>query len=201
MKQIDERGNACPIPVVHTKKALESMDGETKLIVLVDNEPAVQNVTRFAEGKNCEVKSEKISDNEFKIEIMAENYAPVDEEENIVCAPSAKDDFIIAVSSNEMGQGEKALGQTLIKAFLFAVTKQDKLPSKVLFYNSGAYLTCEDSDSLEDLKTLEKNGVEILACGTCLNHYQMQSKLVVGNVTNMYEIAQKMAGATKVIRP
>ena len=74
MKQIDERGNACPIPVVHTKKALESMDGETKLIVLVDNEPAVQNVTRFAEGKNCEVKSEKISDNEFKIEIMAENY-------------------------------------------------------------------------------------------------------------------------------
>ena len=67
MKQIDERGNACPIPVVHTKKALESMDGETKLIVLVDNEPAVQNVTRFAEGKNCEVKSEKISDNEFKI--------------------------------------------------------------------------------------------------------------------------------------
>ena len=51
MKQIDERGNACPIPVVHTKKALESMDGETKLIVLVDNEPAVQNVTRFAEGK------------------------------------------------------------------------------------------------------------------------------------------------------
>ena len=98
MKQIDERGNACPIPVVHTKKALESMDGETKLIVLVDNEPAVQNVTRFAEGKNCEVKSEKISDNEFKIEIMAENYTPADEEEEIVCAPSAKDDFIIAVS-------------------------------------------------------------------------------------------------------
>ena len=50
MKQIDERGNACPIPVVHTKKALESMDGETKLVVLVDNEPAVQNVTRFAEA-------------------------------------------------------------------------------------------------------------------------------------------------------
>ena len=56
MKQIDERGNACPIPVVHTKKALESMDGETKLVVLVDNEPAVQNVTRFAEGKTAKLK-------------------------------------------------------------------------------------------------------------------------------------------------
>ena len=64
---------------------------------------------------------------------MVENYTPADEEEEIVCAPSAKDDFIIVVSSNEMGQGEKALGQTLIKAFLFAVTKQDKLPSKMLF--------------------------------------------------------------------
>ena len=185
MKQIDERGNACPIPVVHTKKALESMDGETKLIVLVDNEPAVQNVTRFAEGKNCEVKSEKISDNEFKI----------------VCEPSAKDDFIIAVSSNEMGQGEKALGQTLIKAFLFAVTKQDKLPSKVLFYNSGAYLTCEDSDSLEDLKTLEAEGVEIYTCGTCLNFYDITDKLAVGSITNMYDIVEMMEKAGKVIKP
>ena len=184
MKQIDERGNACPIPVVHTKKALESMDGETKLIVLVDNEPAVQNVTRFAEGKNCEVKSEKISDNEFKIEIMAENYTPADEEEEeIVCAPSAKDDFIIAVSSNEMGQGEKALGQTLIKAFLFAVTKQDKLPSKILFYNSGA------------------EGVEIYTCGTCLNFYDITDKLAVGSITNMYDIVEMMEKAGKVIKP
>ena len=166
------------------KESIESMDGETKLIVLVDNEPAVQNVTRFAEGKNCEVKSEKISDNEFKIEIMA-----------------AKDDFIIAVSSNEMGQGEKALGQTLIKAFLFAVTKQDKLPSKVLFYNSGAYLTCEDSDSLEDLKTLEAEGVEIYTCGTCLNFYDITEKLAVGSITNMYDIVEMMEKAGKVIKP
>ena len=201
MKQIDERGNACPLPVVHTKKAFESMNGETKLVVLVDNEPAVQNVTRFAEGKNCEVKSEKISDNEFKIEIMVENYTPADEEEEIVCAPSAKDDFIIVVSSNEMGQGEKALGQTLIKAFLFAVTKQDKLPSKMLFYNSGAYLTCEGSDSLEDLKTLEAEGVEIYTCGTCLNFYEVTEKLAVGSITNMYDIVEMMEKAGKVIKP
>ena len=124
-----------------------------------------------------------------------------DEEEEIVRAPSAKDDFIIAVSSNEMGQGEKALGQTLIKAFLFAVTKQDKLPSKVLFYNSGAYLTCEDSDSLEDLKTLEAEGVEIYTCGTCLNFYDITDKLAVGSITNMYDIVEMMEKAGKVIKP
>lgn len=75
------------------KESIRINGWRDKLIVLVDNEPAVQNVTRFAEGKNCEVKSEKISDNEFKIEIMAENYTPADEEEEIVCAPSAKDDL------------------------------------------------------------------------------------------------------------
>ena len=59
MKQIDERGNACPIPVVHTKKALESMDGETKLIVLVDNEPAVQNVFLHDAQKNEKKKNDR----------------------------------------------------------------------------------------------------------------------------------------------
>lgn len=202
MKQIDERGNACPIPVVHTKKALESMDGETKLIVLVDNEPAVQNVTRFAEGKNCEVTSEKISEKEYKIEILTDNYTAGDSEEEINCIPAEKkDDFVIVVSSNEMGQGEKALGQTLIKAFLFAVTKQDQLPSKMLFYNSGAYLTCEGSDSLEDLKTLEAEGVEIYTCGTCLNFYELTEKLAVGSITNMYDIVEMMEQAGKVIKP
>ena len=112
-----------------------------------------------------------------------------------------KDDFIIVVSSNEMGQGEKALGQTLIKAFLFAVTKQDKLPSKMLFYNSGAYLTCESSDSLEDLKTLEAEGVEIYTCGTCLNFYELTEKLAVGSITNMYDIVEMMEKAGKVIKP
>ena len=108
---------------------------------------------------------------------------------------------VVVLCSNKMGEGDEALGKILIKGYIYALTQLEELPKTVLMYNSGVFLACEGSESLEDLKTLEKNGVEILACGTCLNHYQMQSKLAVGNVTNMYEIAQKMAGATKVIRP
>jgi len=71
----------------------------------------------------------------------------------------------------------------------------------MLFYNGGASLTCKGSGSLEDLKSLEAQGVEILTCGTCLDYYGLTSKLAVGEVTNMYTIVETLAGAGKVIKP
>ena len=91
--------------------------------------------------------------------------------------------------------------RALIKGFLFALTMQEELPATVLFYNGGAHLTCEGSDSLEDLRTLEAQGVEILTCGTCLNYYGITEKLAVGGVTNMYVIAEKMLNAGNVVKP
>ena len=71
----------------------------------------------------------------------------------------------------------------------------------MLFRSGGAKLTCEGSDSIEDLKKLEEAGVQILTCGTCLKHYGLMEKLMVGKVTDMYTIAERMTGADKVIRP
>ena len=71
----------------------------------------------------------------------------------------------------------------------------------MLFYNGGATLTCEGSDSLEDLKLLKSQGVEIMTCGTCLDYYQLKEKLAVGSVTNMYAIVEAMDGADRIIRP
>ena len=88
-----------------------------------------------------------------------------------------------------------------MKGFLFAVGQLPQLPKTMLFYNGGARLTTEGSDSLEDLKKLEAQGVEILTCGTCLNYYGRTEKLAVGGVTNMYTIVEKLAGAGKVIKP
>ena len=92
-----------------------------------------------------------------------------------------------------MGEGAEELGKTLLKAFVFSLTQQEKLPRTILFYNGGAHLTCEGSPMLEDLKVLEAEGVEILPCGTCLNFY--------GTVTNMYVIAEKMLNAGNVVKP
>ena len=60
----------------------------------------------------------------------------------------------------------------------------------MLFYNGGAHLTCEGSESLEDIKELESRGTKILTCGTCLDFYGIKDKLAVGDVTNLYAIAE-----------
>ena len=108
---------------------------------------------------------------------------------------------MVAVDTATMGRGNDELGKVLMKGFLFAVTQLDELPKTMLFYNGGATLTTEGSDSLEDLKSLEAQGVEILACGTCLNFYGLSEKLQAGSVTNMYVIAEKMSQASLIIKP
>ena len=107
----------------------------------------------------------------------------------------------MVLSSDKMGEGDEELGKVLIKGFIFAITQLDKLPKSVLLYNSGVKLSSEGSDSIEDLKALESQGVEILSCGTCLNYYDLSDKLAVGKVTNMYSIVEELAGATNIIRP
>ena len=107
----------------------------------------------------------------------------------------------MVLSAKTMGTGEEKLGKALMKAFVFALTKQDTLPETILCYNTGAYLTCEGADTLEDLKLLESEGVTILTCGTCLDFYGLKERLSVGGVTNMYDIVERMASATTIVRP
>ena len=105
------------------------------------------------------------------------------------------------LSSDCMGAGDDELGATLMKAFVFALTQQDELPATIVAYNGGVKLTVEGSPVLDDLKKLAEAGVEIMSCGTCLNHYGISDKLAVGEVTNMYVIVEKQLNARVVVRP
>ena len=210
---VDARGLACPLPVVNAKRAADEMKNGGVLEVLVDNEIAVQNLQKFARQKGYAVSGEKTAEKEYRVLIQVDggSEAVVDgvvqdrtmaEAEDIACAPDArKSGMVIVLSANVMGTGDEKLGTSLMKAFVFAVTKQDMLPETILCYNTGAYLTCEGSDSLEDLKALEAEGVKVLTCGTCLDFYGIKDKLAVGSVTNMYEIVEIMENAGSVIRP
>ena len=119
----------------------------------------------------------------------------------MVYGSDRKKKTVVAVTASVMGTGNDELGAVLIKGFLYALTQMDELPSSILFYNGGAALTCEGSASIEDLKSLEAQGVEILTCGTCLNYYKLSEKLAVGGVTNMYEITERLTQADLVVRP
>lgn len=205
MITVNAMGDACPIPVVKTKKAMQELKQPDILEVLVDNEIAVQNVMKMASGSGGDVTSEKIGEKEFKViikvsQVMAELEAQ-EKEEAMVCMPDKRRNTIIVVSSDKMGNGNDELGKVLMKGFFFAVTQLEELPRSILFYNGGATLTSEGSDSLDDLKELEAQGVEIMTCGTCLDYYGLKDKLCVGTVTNMYSIVETMNHAEKIIRP
>lgn len=200
MITVNAMGDNCPIPVIKTKKAMQELTGPETIEVLVDNEIAVQNVTKMASSAGGQVSSEKVEDGQFRIIIQVDG-APKKEAEEVSCMPDARENTVVVVSSDRMGSGNDELGKVLIKGFIFAVTQLDTLPKTMLFYNGGATLTTEGSDSLEDLKSLEAQGVEIMTCGTCLDYYGLKDKLAVGSVTNMYSIVETMANASKIIEP
>ena len=202
-RTVDARGLTCPLPVVNAKKAAQEMNEEGVLTVLVDNEIAVQNLQKFATQKGYEAAGEKKGEKEYEVtmKLSPSSAEPVQEEEIQCAVDSRKNGMVVVLSGNVMGTGDEKLGTSLMKAFVFAVTKQDVLPETIVCYNTGAYLTCEGADTLEDLKLLESEGVNILTCGTCLDFYGIKDKLAVGGVTNMYEIVETMEKAKKVVRP
>jgi selenium metabolism protein YedF len=108
--------------------------------------------------------------------------------------------LVVVVSSEAMGRGEHAeLGGILIRSFFHVLGEVEPTPAVILLFNSGVKLVVQGSPVLEDLQTLAKQGVEILACGTCLGYYDLTDKVAVGEVSNMYTIAETMLGAGKTV--
>lgn len=230
MITVNAMGDICPIPVVKTKKALNTLSGPDQIEVLVDNETAVRNVMKMAGSSGARAEQEQLGERQYRVlitvgeEVFKGRAAGTEHTsagQNIngsrdsvsadaSAQPGALEEAqgcpacigtVVAVGSDRMGSGSDELGRILMKSFLFAVTQLDILPDKILFYNGGAKLTVEGSESLEDLKGLEKQGVEIITCGTCLDYYGIKEKLAVGSVTNMYSIVETLQGAVSVIRP
>lgn len=201
-KTVNAMGDVCPVPLVKAKNAIAELAGSGKVEVLVDNEIAVQNLEKMAQQKGYGFLVKEKKEKEYHVEFTVSEIEPAETEEKTVClVPAAKKTKLVVLSADHMGEGAEELGKILMKSFLYALTQQDELPDTILCYNGGAKLTCEGSESLEDLKDLAARGVEILTCGTCLNFYGITEKLQVGSVTNMYDIVERMSSADRVIKP
>ena len=158
--------------------------------------------SKLGKGSGYSVTSEKLEEKKFRVEIQVQAGAEDQTQEEATCIPdSRKKNTVVVISSSCMGEGDPELGTALMKSYIYALSQQDQLPATILFYNGGVKLACEDAPTLEDLKSMEAQGVEILACGTCLNFYGLSEKLQVGTVTNMYVIAEKMSQASLIIKP
>jgi selenium metabolism protein YedF len=202
---IDARGLACPQPVLETKKALDHSASDV-LRVLVQGFTARENVSRFARNQGCEVDVQEKANDEFEITLrrLGSQVAPDKQEQLLACpAPEQAQDAknVVYVGNNCMGSGDEELGKKLMRGFLRTWIDVSPKPWRMIFINSGVKLTTIDEEGAEAICLLEEKGVEILSCGTCLQHFGLEDKLRVGKVTNMYDVIDSLNAATKVISP
>jgi selenium metabolism protein YedF len=192
---VDARGLACPQPVMQTRKAMLQ---EEQIVTLVDNETAVTNVSRMAEKAGWQVAIIPVEE-EFRLE-LSKGDAPFQAASLPVGrAEVMSEPLVLIVAADSMGRGEAELGTILVRGFFHTLGEVEPLPQTIILFNAGVKLACEGSQVLDDLCALEDKGIEILVCGTCLNYFELTEKLAVGQVSNMYDIAETMLNAGKVV--
>ena len=204
MRIVDTKGQLCPAPLIAAKKALKATVPGESFVLLTDNKTSFDNLSRFLKDNKAGFKvSESAgvwsltvtrSDNDL-IQIKPEDY----------CAPEIphfqQGNYIVVISSDKMGEGDDELGHLLMINYIKALKDLDKLPRKIVFYNNGVKLATKSSPAIEHLRDLEKMGVELMLCATCVNYYCLETVIGVGAVSNMYTITETMAASDKVIKP
>ncbi len=191
MQEIDARGFACPQPVIMTKKAIEEGDD---CVVIVDNEAARDNVCRMAKSRGCETSVEE-RNGAFRIHVTREG----DRKPGEIPFPTAGP-TVVVFPCDCMGKGDDELGAVLVRAFIHTLGEISPRPDGLIFFNAGVKLTADGSAVIEDLRALEETGIRILVCGTCLDFFGLKDKLRAGMISNMYDIAETMLSAGRIVR-
>lgn len=198
-KTIDACGLTCPAPVLLVKDAVEQADADS-LTVLVDNEPSLENVTRFLGSKGFSVESRQEQDI-FKISASMQgeslrDQVEVDENKS---EQKVEEKILVLITTDRLGSGDDELGQKLMIAYLKTLKEIGNELWQIIFLNAGVKLTIESSPVLGDLQEYEESGTIILACGTCLEHFNLTSSKQVGSTTNMLDVVMATQLADKVI--
>ena len=195
-KEINCRGLACPAPVLQTKEAIEK-EHPVVIKVVVDNEAAKQNVSRFMGYQNLEVSVQQEGSDFHVIGKIREGPAPEEPVDEKSGAEHKK--IMVMVANNCMGHGDDELGEKLMMSFLKTLKEMGDELWRLVFVNNGVKLTIEGSEVLPVIQELEKEGIHILVCGTCLTHFDLLDQKQAGETTNMLDIVTAMQLADKVI--
>ena len=194
---IDACGLQCPKPLILTKKQLSK--SATPFIILIDDKVAKNNIQRFLSDKKIKYFLTN-ENNHYKLTVNSDSVSLPSNNAPHKKNPG-KSNIVICIKGLEMGHGSQELGEILLKAYINTIKEVNPLPSTIIFYNNAVKLTEKKSSVLEELKLLEKKGVTILVCGTCTNFFDITEKIETGTISNMYEIAEILSNADKVIYP
>ena len=200
-KTLDARGLACPAPVLMTKDAVEKDKLDT-IEIIVDNEAAKENVSRFLGSQQFSSTTAE-EGNDYKICAQRKGYMirtiskPDDSPQ--LKASDQKQKIMVLIATDRLGNGDDELGKKLIISFIKTIKEMGDELWRLVLVNNGVKLTIDDSPVLEDLVAYENDGLTILVCGTCLTHFGLLEAKKVGETTNMLDIVTAMQLAHKVI--
>jgi len=199
--ELDCRGMECPAPVLNVRNALEK-ETTTTISVLVDNDAARQNVSRFLEHQNYQVQSDGEGDLFRVVGRCGEGtstHAPASSPPVGLQSGAGSKKIMVLITGMYMGHGDDGLGDMLMFNFIKTLKEMGPDLWRVAFINSGVSFTSEGSDAVPFLQELAGNGVQIVACGACLAYFHILDKMQVGKVTNMLEIVTSMQHADSVV--
>lgn len=196
MTDIDARKLACPAPVLMTREAVENKQPDT-ISVLVDSEASKQNVLRFLESRAYSV-AVTARDNEFRLSGSRDGSEPAPAVREHT-GTEAERKIMVMISTDKMGSGDEELGLNLMINFLKTLNEMGADLWRLVFVNNGVKLAVTGSPVLDVLQRLDSEGVHIMVCGTCLNHFDLLAQKGVGETTNMLDIVTAMQLADKVI--
>lgn len=202
MKVIDAFGLQCPKPLMLAKKELDA--GTREVAVQVDNETAVKNLGRLGGKTGLGVSVDEIdggwlvtlAEGDGVVSASPSPTFAVDD----ACPTAGGCGYAVFVGKDHVGEGDGELGHNLMKMALYTLAESGDAPVSLLFMNSGVKLVAAgELQVIESVEKLIEQGTEVLVCGTCLDFYGLKDQLDAGEVSNMYDILERMREAAKVI--
>ena len=192
----DCSGLACPQPVLEARDIITENPGGS-LEIIVDNEAAKQNVTRFLESQGYIVTAAQVQEGRISVKGVPGQ-----------CAMEAAHDqdstgaqkIMLFIPADTLGEGDQELGRRLMLNFIRTLHEFGSDLWRIVFVNSGVKLAINGAETVAALKELEDRGVSILVCGTCLEFFKLMEEKAVGETTNMLDIVTSMHLSSKVIR-
>ena len=193
MQTIDARRLACPAPVVKARQAIAALPEAGGLVqVLVDNPLAAENLARMSAAAGYGTARTDRGDGSYAVTITVGEGV-----RGAASVPQSVGGLVVAVGGDSMGRGAPALGEILVKGFLYTLSQLEQVPRALLLFNSGAKLAARGANTVPDITALSERGTRVLVCGTCVNYYELE--LGVGEIANMYELVEEMQRAERVV--
>ena len=204
MRIIDCSGMLCPRPIIETKSALNSGNPGEILKIIIDNDTSLGNLNKFLADNGIETTYLN-EDGKHTLTFSIISLAKSSPEPEAYCEfiPSRNNfgNFILVLNSNCMGNGSDELGELLMKGYLSTVGELGALPQEIICYNSGVKLAKKGTPTAINLLKLSEMEVKITLCGTCVDFFGIKNDIEIGEISNMYYIASRLASGMIIIKP